>query len=278
MSTTEPELPSLPPEQRDLVAGLRAGCEVVESFASLVVSMVRDPGQTEAQAALREAVAASLVRLHHTVGLLEACQQPRQQPVDGLPDEVLGLPSSDADPIPPLTAGMLPGDVERKCVLSANEPGFSAPGVLEFLCRGAKTGTLVLGTNEDRFALDFVDGELAHAISEFRPSDEHLSALLLSRGLDAAVVEGVAALCDRYQDPAGSSLGGALESAELLDPEVLGAALEDQAMALFARLCRAEGQWFEFYEGVPALPEKQVCLNVTKLLLDHARVEHANSA
>ena len=159
-----------------------------------------------------------------------------------------------------------------RCVLSANGPGFSVSGLIEFLGRSGKSGTLVLATEHDKFKLRLVEGKLVHAECEQRPKSERLGEVLLRVGdLPKDRVNRMLELCK--EPPGDVPLGEVLEREGLVTKEILDRALTEQVQQLFTRLCLDPGEWFAFYEGSPSFPALHVKLNLMQLLLDSARVQ-----
>ncbi len=180
-----------------------------------------------------------------------------------------------APPMAPPVVHRLPevDDDGCRCVLSATGPGFSISGLIEFLGRSGKSGTLRMATGGDVFTLRLVDGQLVHAECEQRPPNERLGEILVSRGaMDSTRLHRLLELCSSGWDDDRVRLGELLARENLISETELCDALSEQVRRLFARLFAGEGHWFGFYEGLPSYPRLHVQLRLMELLLDSSRV------
>ena len=261
---------------QEILAGLRSACDVLESLSGLAVRLA-DEGQRSSRVPLREAIAAVAIRLDQVAGLLRSgagVAPPDAAPLPA-PASASALASASASaPAAAPATSQPPAELagHRQCVLSASGPGFSVPGIIEFLCRSGRTGTLCVATTQDHFTLELIDGQLVHALSDNRPEDERLGTILCRLGaIPPPKLDRLRTLCQAESKAEGPLLGEVLEREELVSPEALLDALREQVRCLFQRLFSDDGEWFAFYEGCPAVPALHVRLNLMRLLLECAR-------
>lgn len=145
--------------------------------------------------------------------------------------------------------------------------GFLAtPDLLAFLCSLRKSGVLFVETADERFTIELVDGDIAHAHSDGAPDAERLGNVLVEHGvLTHAVLDRLLGESSRLR------LGARVLERQLAGRDDLRTALETQIRRLFQRLFTARAHNFVFWEGPCVWGDLSMRLNATMLLLDGAR-------
>lgn len=162
-----------------------------------------------------------------------------------------------------------PGAMPEDCVFRGQAPGMPVATLLQFLSTQHRTGTLQIATHDETFTIGLVSGSVVHAVSDGTPLDDRLGSLLLKHG--ALGAEQLTDLLDR-SSAEGMPLGRLIEDEDIVTPEQLQAALEEQVQLLFRRLFAQAEADFAFYEGGAARPEVGIDMDMTRLLLESARV------
>lgn len=149
-----------------------------------------------------------------------------------------------------------------------NTDVLSVPELIGFFQLQGKTGVLTIDARDEQVKLEYLRGELIHAASSRSPEGQRLGDILvdmghLSReGLDELLADKAAA----------ERLGDTIRRGELVPEAALAQALETQVQNIFHRLFDVGGCRFTFREGLEGEPRARVRYNVTRLLLETARV------
>ncbi|MEM7205306.1 MAG: DUF4388 domain-containing protein [Planctomycetota bacterium] len=155
----------------------------------------------------------------------------------------------------------------RPLVLQGTNNSLSLTSVFSFLGAGRKSGTLHVGTYNERIVFDFADGEVVCARSDAPPPDQRLGAILVARGdispqtLELALAE----------HSGLEQLGARLQRQEILSASQLMAALQLQAQECFYRAFTAEQISYGFFEGELTTSDQLMRMRVPELLLQSAR-------
>jgi len=159
---------------------------------------------------------------------------------------------------------------ERRGRLSGNSNGVSIPDLLAFLEVQGKSGELRVILRDEVVTLEFENGFLIHAFSDNSPPEQRLGEILIAQGaIDRASL-------DEYlnaDSPYLGLIGELLHRGEMVTREQLHAAIDAQIQQLFHRLFQADNATFEFVDGTPNTSREVVQLNITRLLLESARIQ-----
>ena len=153
--------------------------------------------------------------------------------------------------------------------ISGNSAAISIPDLLGFIEVLAKTGVLQVALPDETISIEAEDGLLLHAFSDNSPSDARLGEILVEQG--AIGREGLEDYLNADAAYLGR-LGELLERGALITEEQLRSALDAQIQALFHRLFAAEHATFTFTDSQPDRSREGMQLNITRLLLESARV------
>ncbi len=158
----------------------------------------------------------------------------------------------------------------RAVPLTGSSENVPLPDLISFLQSQRKSGVLKVVGDEEIFTIEIESGELVHASSDNSPPQCRLGEVLVRQGFiaEARLVR----FFEKYKDRRGQ-LGEALLREELVSEERLAEALRLQVQQLFHRLFDTENAYFYFVEGQAEARDLNVRMNVTRLLMESARVQ-----
>lgn len=142
------------------------------------------------------------------------------------------------------------------------------PDLIGFLKMQAKTGELEVELPGEVVRMRFDHGQLVSAFSNATPTGQRLGEILVSMG--ALTEERLRSFLNCFST-SRVRLGEALLRGELVERDVLQAAVERQVQLLFHRILKAPEARYAFREGPPA-EDDESRLDVTFLLLESARL------
>jgi HD-like signal output (HDOD) protein len=161
-------------------------------------------------------------------------------------------------------------ETEHVAGLRGSSRAITIPELLSFVAGSYKQGLLRIRTPEASFLIQVEGGTVTDARCDRLGPGEDVGAVLVALGaLSAADLARVVSAVGRRQE----ALVPALLAEELITAGDAARAAEEQIRILFRRLGGAAKAEFWFYEEVRLLAHPRVRLNVTKLLLDAARLE-----
>ncbi len=149
--------------------------------------------------------------------------------------------------------------------------------IVEFLASQQKSGILKLEVSDETARIEFVNGDVVHAVSDNSPPGERLGEILVEQGvLDEVVLQTMLT----KQSRSGLRMGELLASEGVVPTEILKHGLEKQVRMLFQRVFQSHDGYFEFIEASALREVAKVRLKVLPLLLEVATAadEHARDA
>lgn len=151
---------------------------------------------------------------------------------------------------------------------TGNTDVLSIPELIGFFQLQAKTGVLLIAGPEEDFTLEYLRGELIHAASSASPEGERLGEILVRLGHMNETQLAELLVCLNSMERTGETL----RRGEVIPEEAISDALQHQVQGIFHRLCTMTGCRFSFREGLAGEPNARARYNVTRLLLETARV------
>ena len=162
-------------------------------------------------------------------------------------------------------------EVEHKIVpLTGSSECIPLPNLISFLQSQGKSGVLKVVTSDEVFTIEIECGELVHASSDNSPPQCRLGEVLVRQGFISE--RRLERFFEKYKGQKGQ-LGEALLREELVSSERLSEALQLQVQQLFHRLFDTENSYFYFVEGTAENRDLSIRMNVTKLLMESARIQ-----
>jgi hypothetical protein len=152
---------------------------------------------------------------------------------------------------------------------TGNTDVLSIPELIGFFQLQAKTGVLLIAGQVEDFTLVYQRGELIHAASSASPEGERLGEILVRLGYMNETQLAELLVCLNSMERTGETL----RRGEVISEEAISDALQHQVQGIFHRLCTLTGCRFSFREGLAGEPNARARYNVTRLLLETARVK-----
>ncbi len=152
---------------------------------------------------------------------------------------------------------------------TGNTDVLSIPELIGFFQLQAKTGVLLIAGQEEDYTLEYQRGELIHAASSASPEGERLGEILVRLGHMNETQLAELLVCLNSMERTGETL----RRGEVITEEAISDALQHQVQGIFHRLCTLTGCRFSFREGLAGEPNARARYNVTRLLLETARVK-----
>lgn len=192
------------------------------------------------------------------------------EPEDGILSRLKRNRSRKSLPDDELGGAQIPEDGFAPQGLQGNSWTISLPELLGFLSSAGKTGMMWIDTPSENFLIGLENGDLVHATSSCTPEGLRPGEVLV--GLGFLTRRQLERFLERQVDDSWLS-GSSLLETGMISEEELHAALVYQVQQLFHRIIDNRRALFRFRDGLEVQQSNQVRLNVTKLLLESARVQ-----
>lgn len=174
-------------------------------------------------------------------------------------------PSRSAE-APPDLRGDGPPSARHSLALLGHGSRIPIPELVGFLGSLSVDGILRVETRQERYLVEFVEGQIVHAEASAAPLGHRLGDILVAQeAIDRIALEGASS------PQASWKLGRRLLDKKLITREQLVRALQTQIQLHFCRLFRQESLSLTFWSGPRLYGEEGVRLNATSLLLEGAR-------